>query len=319
MARIVHLDGYFDNPSGDFAVENSILQAGGLSVRAPRENVWEEAAIAEVVLVRAAPVGATELRRLKKCHTLIRYGIGTDKIDLSAASRLGIAVCNVPDFCTEEMASHTLALALTLARRIPESQQIAQLADWSLSGSHPIRALAEMRFVTIGFGRIARQVLSQARALKFQVAAADPFVDRDGFSRQSVLPLTLDEAFSTADILSLHCPLTQETDHLLNRARIAQMKPSAIVINTARGRLIDTDALTEALSANRLQGAGLDVTEPEPLSSSHPLHGLPHVVITPHIAWYSEQAGQRLRTMVAREALRAIRGDQLQGRVNPPC
>lgn len=314
--RVVHLDGYFDNPKGDFSIEDAVLAAAGVSVNAPRSGIWEQAAQAEVVLVRAAVIGSTEMRLLKKCRALIRYGIGLDKIDLPAATAMGIAVCNVPDFCLAEMADHTLMLALALARRLPEYQALSRQDNWSLSGQYPVRSLSEMRFVTLGFGRIARQVLARARVFGFGIAAADPLMADAVIVGEGVTPLSVEEAFQTADILSLHCPLTPETRRLVGKETLARMKPEALLVNTARGGLVDSGELAAALSSGRLRGAALDTTEPEPLPVNHPLHSLQNVIITPHMAWYGSQAEIRLKQKVAEETLRVLRGESPVHRVN---
>lgn len=312
MAKIVHLDGYFDNPDGSFLEENAVLSAVGESVHAPQQGGWEDAVNAEVILVRAEKITAKDIGAFKKCRAIIRYGIGLDKIDLEAATQAGIAVCNVPDFCVQEMADHTVALALTLHRRLPEYQEAARKGEWLLQRNMPISDSSAQWFVTLGFGRIARQVLHRAKAFGFQVAAADPFVSEQTIQNEGVVPLSLDQALCQADLLSLHCPLTPDTRNLLNADTLATMKTGAVLINTARGALVDTEALTVALEQGKLRAAGLDVTEPEPLPVGHPLYHMQQVIITPHMAWYSEQAESRLKKLVAEEALRALKNEPLR-------
>lgn len=309
--RIIHLDGDFDNPTRDFGIENEVLSPVGERIFSPPSDVWSHAASAEVVLVRAAVVDAEKMALLKNCHTLIRYGVGVDKIDLKAAAAHGIAVCNVPDFCTSEMADHTLMLALALIRQLPLYQERARQGDWALAKGLPVRDLSGMRWITIGFGRIAREVLQRARAFGFQTGATDPGVSKETITQSGAIPCSVEEAIQTADLLSLHCPLVTETHDLLNENTLAQMKPGALLVNTARGGLVDTTALTESLRCQHLGGAALDATAPEPLPSDHPLYRMPNVIITPHMAWHSVEADQRLRRKVAEEALRALRREPL--------
>lgn len=309
--KVVHVDGDFDNPSRDFRIEDEVLQCVGEKVSAPPSDVWRHAAAAEVVLVRAAVVDADRMALLKNCRTLIRYGVGVDKIDLAAAAARGIAVCNVPDFCTSEMADHTLMLALALIRRLPFYQARARGGEWALDGSQQVHDLSSLRWVAVGFGRIAREVLQRARAFGFLTGATDPLVTDEAIAQTGATPCSLEQAIRTADLLSLHCPLLPETRGLLQEQTLARMKPGAFLVNTARGGLIDTSALAEALRRGHLGGAALDATEPEPLPAGHPLYTMPNVIITPHMAWHSREAGQRLRRKVAEEALRALRGEPL--------
>jgi len=172
-----------------------------------------------------------------------------------------------------------------------------------------------MIFATAGFGRIARAVLDRARGFKFKLAAYDPFVPSDTFASAGVISLELDELFKRADILSLHLPLTQETQHFVSEKRLATMKPTAILINTARGPLIDEVALASALQNRTISAAGLDVFVTEPLDQNHALRKSPHSILTPHIAWYSEQSMPTLQRKAAEEIVRALKNEPLLNRV----
>lgn len=316
---VVHLDGFFDNPSGDFTIEQTAVEAAGGRFLAPPEGdpeaALEAAATAKVALVRAAGLDRRGLRKLKACQTIIRYGIGLDKIDLEAAREQGVAVCNVPDFCLEEMADHTLTLALAVLRKIQPYAIEARSGDWRLTRQLPLQPFSSQRFVTLGFGRIARAVHQRAAAFGFRQAAYDPHLPLEVFEEAGVESVDLEEAFQTADLLSLHCPMMEETRNLVNAHRFASMKSSACLVNTARGGLVDTEALVEALRSGMLGGAGLDVTEPEPLPAGHPLYDQPTAIITPHVGWYSEEAENRLKQLAAEEAARALRGEPLRCRV----
>jgi D-3-phosphoglycerate dehydrogenase len=173
-----------------------------------------------------------------------------------------------------------------------------------------------MTFATIGFGRIARAVLDRARGFRFKLAAFDPYLDDADFAKENVTRLTLDDVFTLADIISLHSPLTPDTRHLINAERLRQMKSTALLVNTARGGLIDTDALAQALKAGEIAGAGLDVFETEPLPDDHPLRDGPNALLTSHIAWYSDQSVPTLQRKAAEEVVRALRGQPLLHCVN---
>lgn len=316
-APVVHLDGYFDNPSGDFAIENAILKTAGIEIFAPRGNPLQAASQARVVLFRAASIDSGVLDALTSCQCLIRYGIGLDKVNIPEATRRGIAVCNIPDFCTDEMADHTMALALCLHRQLATSIRTPEPARPRTGTRPPIQGLQGALFVTIGFGRIARAVLHRAAAFGCAVAASDPFVPHETLHAAGILPLSLEEALTQADILTLHCPFTPSSARMINREALFQMKRTSILLNTSRGGLVETEALLDALRQGWIAAAGLDVTDPEPLPSTHPLHSFDNVVITPHTAWYSENAENNLRRKVAENVLRVLRGEPLQGQVNP--
>jgi D-3-phosphoglycerate dehydrogenase len=304
---IFHLDS-----SGDFSIENAILESANAKIIAPEKDALQTASQSEIVLFTSTRIDSRVLDQLHACRVLIRYGIGLDKVDIPEATRRGIAVCNVPDFCIDEMADHTLALALGLQRKI----FIYRNLDWQARRG-AIQQLRGASFVTIGFGRIARAVLQRAAAFGCRVAAADPFVAQDEMCAAGVVPLNLEDAFAQADILSLHCPLTPHTEQIINDTSLRKMQRSCILLNTGRGELVNTAALLQALQKKTITGAGLDVTDPEPLPPEHPLHLLDNVIITPHVAWYSEESQRTLRRKVAEEVLRALRGEPLRNQVNP--
>ena len=217
---------------------------------------------------------------------------------------------------TGEVADHAFALALTWARQIPLIDRRMREGIWKITPDFPMPSFRDMRFVTLGCGRIAGEVLKRAEALGFGLAAYDPFVSEETMRTRGIEKIGLDEAISSADILSLHLPLNDETRHLLNINTLRTMKRSAIVVNTARGGLIDTVALATALGEGVILGAGLDVYEIEPLAAEHPLLRAPRVLLTSHIAWYSEASAPRLQRMAAEEAVRALRGEPLRSQVN---
>ena len=214
------------------------------------------------------------------------------------------------------MAEHTLALALALFRHLKEYSSSAASGDWTSTPQISLRSAETCCFATIGFGRIAQSTLKRAAAFGFHRMAADPYVKPETIEAAGVESVSVEEAFSRADIVSLHCPLTELTRNLVSRTRLRSMKPGAILINSARGGLVDTEALTEVLEKGTLGGAGLDVTEPEPLPAGHRLYCLPNVIVTPHRAWFSKESEMRLKRFAAEEAVRALRGEPLKYQVN---
>jgi D-3-phosphoglycerate dehydrogenase len=271
---------------------------------------------ADALLVQWCPISAEVVAALEKCRVIVRYGIGVDNVDLQAAASRGIAVCNIPDYCVDEVAEHALALALALARQLPQVDAALRAGTWKITPPRPFPALRDVVFATAGFGRIARAVLERAKAFGFQLAAYDPFVHGTAFAEHGIRQLDRDELFRQAGILSLHLPLTAETRHFVGRPELGMMLPEAILVNTARGGLIDTVALAEALAGGRLHGAGLDVFENEPLPAAHPLRTAPNAILTSHVAWYSAGSIPILQRKAAAEAVRGARGNQPLNVVN---
>lgn len=276
------------------------------------EQIIAAAADADALLVQWAPVNAAVIAMLNRCRVIVRYGIGVDNVDLAAAKARGIPVCNVPDYCVDEVADHAVALGLALARQLPQIDRRVRGGTWKIVPDKPLPAFREMTFATAGCGRIARAVLERVKGFGFKLAAHDPYAEVPS----GVAQLSLDELFRQADILSLHSPLTPDTKHLVNATRLQQMKSTAIVVNTARGGLIDTEALAAALQAGMIAGAGVDVFEAEPLSADHPLHQCDGVLLTSHMAWFSDASVPKLQRMAAEEVVRGLRGESLKNQVN---
>lgn len=271
---------------------------------------------ADALIVQWAPVDRTAIAALEKCRVIVRYGIGVDNLDLAAAAERGIPVCNVPDYCIEEVADHSLSLALALARQLPQTDAALRSGTWSITPPGEVPAFRDTVFATAGFGRIARAVLDRARPFGFQLAAYDPFVDPAIMEKAGVRPLDQDDLFRESGILSLHLPLTAKTKHFVSAERLREMKRSAVLVNTARGALIDTHALAEGLNEGVIAGAGLDVYETEPLSADHPLRQSRNALLTSHTAWFSNRSVPELQRRAAEEAVRALKGEKLRNVVN---
>lgn len=300
--------------------EHAILAAADAELVVARcktpDEVRAAAANADALLVQWAPINADVIAALTCCRIIVRYGIGVDNVDLPAAKARGIPVCNIPDYCIDEVADHAFALAVSLARQLPQIDARVRNGTWKIVPDKPMPAFCEMLFATAGFGRVARAVLDRARAFQFRLAAYDPFVPEETFRKADVARLSLDELFQQSDVLSLHSPLTPETRHMVNKARLMEMKPTGILVNTARGGLIDTQALADVLLSGHLSGAGLDVFETEPLAPEHPLRSCRNVLLTSHVAWYSGSSVPRLQRLAAEEIVRALRGEPLRNQVN---
>ena len=294
----------------DIESERSILDSAGITVASGQcktpEEVIAAAGDADALIVQWAPITAKVVSALDRCRVIVRYGIGYDNVDLKAAGDRGIPVCNIPDYCVDEVADHTLALALALARQIPQTDTAVRGGTWNIVPPASFPAFRDVTFATAGFGRIARAVLARAGAFGFRLAAFDPFVDAATLRAAGVEPLGCEDLFRSAGILSLHLPFSAQTRHFLGRESLALMRTEAIVVNTARGGLIDTVALAEALAAGKIAGAGLDVFEQEPLPAEHPLRRAPNVLLTSHTAWYSQHSIPVLQRKAAEEVVRGL-------------
>ncbi len=272
---------------------------------------------ADAILTCFKQVPASVVRAGTKLQVIGRYGIGVDNIPVDEATRLGIPVTNVPAYCLDEVAEHALALLLAGARSILRYDRALQAGDWSLATGMPVYRVAGRTLAIIGFGKIGRTLARKAAALDLQLVAHDPWVPDEEIRAAGVEPAGLDEALARADFVSLHTPLTEETQHLLNAERLARIKPGAFVINTARGALIDQQALLQALQDGRVSGAGLDVFVPEHLPAGHPLLAQPGVIATPHTAFYSEEAVLELERLAAQNVADILSGKRPVDVVNP--
>lgn len=292
-----------DHNFGDDAqVERALAETAGADVVVATCRTEEDVAEAleayrpDAVLVQFAPVGERALASANGVAAIVRYGVGLDNVDTRAAERAGIAVAAIPDYCVDEVADHTLALLLAVERGIVELAVQTRAGGWSYRAAGPVRRLRGLSLGLVGFGRIARAVAGRAGALGLRVLAYDPAVPEAEAA-------SLDELLRAADVLSLHVPLTEETCGLIGRRELGLLPFGAVVLNTARGGLVDERALADALGSGRLGGAGLDVLADEPPPADHPLRGAANVVLTPHAAWFSEEAVRELRERAVRTAL----------------
>jgi D-3-phosphoglycerate dehydrogenase len=315
MMKVVVTDHGFP----DVNQERELLAAAGAQLVVAQcrttDDVIEAARDADGLLVQWAPVSAEVVERLERCRVIVRYGIGYDNVAVAAARARGIPVCNVPDYGIDEVAEHAVALALALHRRLPQVDARTRSGLWKIVPDRPVKALRETVFATAGFGRIARAVHVRMAGFGVPRIAYDPFVSAERMRAEGVEPVSKEALFERADILSLHLPLVADTRHFVDASRLACMRTGAVLINTARGGLVDTRALAAALQAGTIGGAGIDVYEIEPLEVDHPLRGCPDALLTSHVAWYSESSIPRLQRLAAEEVVRGLRGEPLLNRI----
>ena len=312
IMRIVVLDGYTLNP-GDNPWDG-LARLGELVVydRTPPDQVVARAADAEIVLTNKTVLTANAIGALPRLRFIAVLATGYNIVDVDAAARRGIPVSNVPEYGTAGVAQHTIALLLKLANRVGDHHHAVAAGHWvrapdfSFWLSAPIE-LNGMTIGIVGYGRIGRRVAELARALGMRVIASGSARGIDGAAGE-VTARSIPELFAEADVISLHCPLTADNAGFVNRNLLARVKPTAWLINTARGGLIDDQALAEALNAGRLAGAALDVLSTEPPRADNPLLSARNCIITPHIAWASLAARRALMDATVRNVAAFLDG-----------
>jgi D-3-phosphoglycerate dehydrogenase / 2-oxoglutarate reductase len=309
-----------DPHHSDFSGELEELAAIGAQFQTAQckteEDVAEACRDADGILVTFSPVGRRALAAMPRCRIVVRTGVGYDTIDIAAATERKVMVANVPDYCISEVADHALALMLCLWRKVVELDAKVRTQGWT-GVLRPVRRLEGQVLGIIGLGRIGRAVATRSWGFGLRRIAYDPYAPADAFSTLGVESVSLDVLVQSADIITLHTPLTQETRGLIRKETLRQMKPNAILVNTSRGGVVVTDDLVRALRDGWISGAGLDVFEAEPLPRDHPLRTLPHVLLTPHAAWYSVDSELELRRRSARTVVQALRGEVPASLLNP--
>jgi len=310
------------SPLGDpaSAVEKSVI-GDAAEVRrflcASDADFTDEICEAQALIVwHNTPISAPGLGRLKQCRALIRNGVGFDSVDIAAARQLGIPVCNVPDYGTEEVADHAIALIMALCRQLFPLDQEAKQLGWVIRVEPRLRRLRELTLGIVGLGRIGTATALRAKALGFKVIFYDPYLANGADKAVGIeRVLSLDKLLARSDVLSLHCPLNDETRHLIAERELSLLKPGAFVVNTARGAVIKKDAILAALREGRIAGAGLDVVEDEPLKTAEEA-AAPNLIVTCHAAFCSVESKIEMRATSARIALAAVRGEPLENIVN---
>ena len=279
-------------------------------------DVLDVARDADGVITCYSDLNPDVISQLEKCKVLARTGTGYNNINVEAATKAGMFVTNVRAYCDDEVSDHAMALLLTIARKIPFLNSEAHAGRWEESAAKPLHRIRGKVLGLVGFGNIPRQVAVKAQAFGLDVIAFDPFLDDETYAAAGVRGVTLEEMLSEADYFSVHAPLNDATHHMFNAEAFAQMKPGAIIINTARGPLIDVEALADALDSGQVAAAGLDVLPDEPPSTDLRLLGRDNVVLTPHIGFYSEDSVVDLQTLTAQQVVTAIQGDVPEFAVN---
>ncbi|MBM3949163.1 MAG: C-terminal binding protein [SAR202 cluster bacterium] len=293
--------------------ERAVLAKAGISLFAApdahEETLASLAKDADGILTCFAKVTGKVLEAAPKCKVVGRYGVGVDNIDVETATKLGIAVTYVPDYCVDEVSDHAMTLLLAWNRRIVLFDTSTKITGWGrVALSMPIMRLRGKKLGVVGFGRIGRVTAFKAQAFGMEILAHDAVIPADQIAKHGAKPVDMSTLLREADFVTLHVPLIQQTRGIIGKAQLAMMKPTAVLINTARGPLVDEAALVEALKAKRIAGAALDVLVDNNPPKDHPLLGFDNVLITPHVAFYSKEAVLELEERAAREVVRVLQG-----------
>ncbi|MDE3067461.1 MAG: C-terminal binding protein [Verrucomicrobiota bacterium] len=310
-----------DYAFSDLSIEQRLLSDGGCELIARQcmsePDLIELCKDADAVITQFARVNARVINAMSRARGIVRYGIGVDNVDLDAARARGIPVCNIPGYCIEEVADHTLAFMLGLTRQVVTHTIHLRAGKWGLAvPMEKMKALRDLTVGVVGFGRIGREVVKRLMPFKCFILVSDPAVSPLEIAKRGGRGVPLDDLLRKSDLITLHCPSTPETRQLINRRSLASLKPGAILINVGRGDLVDLAALTAALESGQVGAAALDVFDPEPIPPDHPILKMSNLIVAPHIASASPTAVRKLRETAAQLALKAVRGEPLPTVVN---
>jgi D-3-phosphoglycerate dehydrogenase len=279
---------------------------------APSTDVIAATRDADLVIVNMVPITTEVISQWEKCRLVIRHGVGYDNVDVKALRKAGIPLCYVPDYCAEEVAEQAIALLFACGRKLVASRRVLDCSSargsWDFADVVPMFLMAGQTLGIIGCGRIGSLVYHKLKSFGFKFLICDPYLSGEQKRELGIEVVNQETVFRNADYVSIHTPLTAETRHLVNARTLAMMKPTAYLVNTARGPMVDVQALAEALRNGVIAGAGIDVYEVEPPRPDFPLFGLPNVILTPHLSWYSENSGRRIRELIVVEIDRFLAG-----------
>ncbi|MCL5994623.1 MAG: C-terminal binding protein [Chloroflexi bacterium] len=307
--RVVITDVY---PTDTLEPEREVLEPLGAQVIPCRcvteQDVIEAAQGADALLVREAKVSARVIETLDQCKVIVCCGVGTDHVDLDAATRKSIIVANEPDYCVEEVSNHVMCFLLACAKKLQRLDAVTRQGRWGYDILSPMGPIQGETLGLVAFGSIARRVAQKAQAFDLNTVGYDPYVSAEVFETWKVESVSLEELLRRSDFVSSHIPLTRETVHLFGEREFRLMKPTAYFLNTSRGKVVDEAALIRALREGWIAGAALDVLEKEPSDPGNPLFAMDNVILTPHSAYHSDVSWKRLCRLVAEDVARVFAG-----------
>ncbi|KNH11943.1 4-phosphoerythronate dehydrogenase [Vibrio lentus] len=318
MKKVVVIEPGYLNYKEEIEVLNSHQTTlTSLPIGTAKSDILREVADADAIMVREANIDMEILDAAKKCQVVVRYGVGVDNIDLKYAKERGVYVANVPDYGSEDVAEHALSLLVAATRRIVTRDKDVHNGKWGVGQAEPIPRMGGKILGVVGFGRIARCFTEKVSGLGFRTTMVfDPALTPEQAKEAGVQKVDLETLVCEADFISLHAPLNEHTRHMIDGELINKMKPMAVLVNTSRGGLVDEQALYEALKANKIHAAGIDVFETEPVPQDNPLLTLSNAICTDHTAWFTEESVVELQHKGAVEVLRVFDGKKPNNWVN---
>jgi D-3-phosphoglycerate dehydrogenase / 2-oxoglutarate reductase len=316
-----------DYIEGDLEWEKAELTRRGFEFEAlqlkfrPEEEVVARIADADIIVVNMVKMTEAVLSKLKNCRLLIRHGIGYDNVDVPACTKHGIQFAYQPDYCTEDVAEHAIALICACARKLPRSRRILEASSaadqWDFTGLMPLRRMHGKTLGILGVGRIGSRVCQKMISFGFHILGCDPYLTAARMAELGIDFVDADTLFSESDFLTIHTLLNDETRHIVDARRLALMKPTAYLVNTSRGPMIDMPALVSALKAGRPEGAAIDVFDREPPTPDFELFRMDNVILTPHVGWASQESGWDIRRKILDDILLAAEGKPARYVINP--
>lgn len=315
-----------DYDYGDLDIERAILEQAGADVvglQAKSESeLFDAVRDCDAVMNQYARVGSASIERMERCKVIARYGVGVDIVDVEAATRRGITVTNVRDYCTEEVADHAIAMWLSLARQLEAYNRATHAGIWQWQSGRPVNRIRGRTMGVVSFGKIGRAIADRAKAFGVNVIVFDPYLSAEEVAAAGAVKVDKANLSAQSDYICMQAPMTPETRHFLGAAEFAQMKRGVLIVNTGRGPTIDNRALYAAIKEGIVGGAALDDPEEEPAKlatwdpSDNPLFSLPNVLVTPHSAYYSEESIRTARETAASEVARVLTGQAPLFQVN---
>jgi len=315
--KVVITDYIYGEPDEETKILGEIGARLELHQCKTENDVFEVSKDADGILSTYAPMPRRVIEGLEKCRAIARYGIGFDTIDVDAATEKGIAVMNVPTYCVDEVADHTLALILAASRKVLLFDRSIRNGSWNWRNGMPIQRLRTQTLGLVAVGRIGRALVERIRPIGMRIIAFDPYIPDDRMREMGVEPVSLDKLLEESDIISVHTPLTKETRHMLGHEQFKKMKSGAILVNTSRGPVLSVPDLVRALEEKHIGLAALDVLEKEPPTEDDPILKLDNVILTPHTAFYSEGSVKESKITASRDVAKVLTGKRPVNCVNP--
>lgn len=311
----------------DMEWEAGALQGKGIEFKAhqlkflPEDEVLEKVRDAEVIVVNMVKFPESLIARLEKCKLIIRHGIGYDNVDVDACTKYGIQFAYQPDYCQIDVAEHAISLLFACARKICASRKTlddsSKNGEWDFGGLFPIYRMEGKTLGVLGVGRIGSHVVRKMQSFGFRIIGCDPYLsDKRKTAMQGIEWVDKETLFRESDLITVHTPLREDTRHIVNAETLALMKPTACVVNTSRGGMVDAHALAHALREKKIAAAGIDVYDVEPPPPDFELFGLENIILTPHIGWASDEAGWEIRKSIVEDILAACDGRDARCVVN---